>query len=520
MVALLAQWKRMDGLAEEQAIMIDALSKDFSLDYTQIFVLCQSRATSWNVIASLQSSLPPGNQLETYMCRRLIPSSCDYVRMLQKSASLFSFNANNPTGHYRLDLSNPIDYSVAEKLAILDNLETALRSRDGKPDVSQLGNFSHCRNVQYSNCPLPRSFTEWIPVEFDVLELDYSSSKRPSNETSAPQAVPLADTVFEQLLRAMLQSVVSSSQAKLQALQQLSDKFFLNCSQLRQLVDLFKESGTRQCVFVCFFQPACGHSKWEACEGQVGQGRASILDGTIGICFSFSVYPTRADAHTFAPEELWWAAPDEFALEVVYQRKPLKHSGSPSDKLWWQHWRVCVGCSKNVGADVQCPETRGVWSRLHVQSRWSQCQGQKRLCRAISWLEYACRRDFFCRLLAQSSTRCSVPGILAACDDWIFVSCFSICLPWWSNVQSRVWRWLQAQWLHEVQRWRRKASLPISLSLHGFPRWGQDHRQRLDEPEGGGRGAIAQKYPVQHCVNMSKPFAQSKGIVWILLFVF
>ena len=100
MVTLLAQWRRMDGLAEEQSIMIDALSKerkerlwalertlkrpfcvksewgeghlahglvecrvkalgqDFSLNYPEIYVLCQSRAQSWNVIASLQCTLP------------------------------------------------------------------------------------------------------------------------------------------------------------------------------------------------------------------------------------------------------------------------------------------------------------------------------------------------------------------------------------------------------------------------------------------------------------------------------
>eukprot|EP00438_Fugacium_kawagutii_P020643 Skav223026 [mRNA] locus=scaffold1422:288981:291590:+ [translate_table: standard] len=248
LVALLAQWRGMEGLAEEQSIFIDALSKDFTLDYAHIFVLCQSRAQSWNVVASLQCSVFPAHQRETYMCRSLIPSSCDYVRMLQKSASLFSFNANNPTGHYRLDLSNPIDYAVAEKLAILDNWESTMRSRDGKPDVSQLGNFSHCRNVQYSNCPLPRSFTEWIPVEFDVLELDYSSSKRP-NEASEP----LDHNAFEHLLRTMLQLGNSAPKAKFQALLSLSDKFYLKCSQLRQLTDLFQESGTRQSMFVCFY---------------------------------------------------------------------------------------------------------------------------------------------------------------------------------------------------------------------------------------------------------------------------
>lgn len=102
------------------------------------------------------------------MCLRLIPSSCDYVRMLQASGAWFSFNALNPTGHYRLELSSPVDYAVAERLAILDNWESSVRRAEGKPDVSQVGNFSHARNVQFSNCPLPRSFTEWIPAEYDV----------------------------------------------------------------------------------------------------------------------------------------------------------------------------------------------------------------------------------------------------------------------------------------------------------------------------------------------------------------
>ena len=296
MVALLAQWKGMEGLAEEQAIMIDALSKDFCLDYTHIFVLCQSRSQSWNVIASLQCSVP-GNPREAYMCRRLIPSSCDYVRMLQKSSSLFSFNANNPTGHYRLDMSNPIDYAVAEKLAILDNWESTLRSRDGKPDVSQMGNFSHCRNVQYSNCPLPRSFTEWIPVEFDVLELDYSSSKRPSDSEALDA---LDDFVFSQLLRALLQFVLSSAKAKLQTLQQLSDKFFLRCSQLRQLMDLFKESGARQSVFACFYNRLVDIHNEKLIRARLDKEEVTSLMARLGHAAAFPyIQPEQMHIHLY-----------------------------------------------------------------------------------------------------------------------------------------------------------------------------------------------------------------------------
>ena len=143
--------------------------QDFSLKYPEIAVLCQSRAQSWDVVASLQCAIPAGHQLEKQLCLRLIPSSCDFVRMLQRSESLLSFNPNNPTGHYSLDLSNPIDYTISERLAILDNWESVLRSSENKADISQLGNYSHARNTQYSNCPLPRSFTESYPLTWQAL---------------------------------------------------------------------------------------------------------------------------------------------------------------------------------------------------------------------------------------------------------------------------------------------------------------------------------------------------------------
>ncbi|CAJ1327457.1 unnamed protein product [Effrenium voratum] len=246
LVALLAQWKRMEGLGEDQSIMIDALSKDFSLKYPEIAVLCQSRAQSWDVVASLQCAIPAGHQLEKQLCLRLIPSSCDFVRMLQRSESLLSFNPNNPTGHYSLDLSNPIDYTISERLAILDNWESVLRSSENKADISQLGNYSHARNTQYSNCPLPRSFTEWIPVEYDILELDYCSSKRGLGKEAMTEAA------FDGIVTALLQ-FARHWKCRLQALQQLSDQIYFSCAQLRQIVDLFKESGARQDVYVTFF---------------------------------------------------------------------------------------------------------------------------------------------------------------------------------------------------------------------------------------------------------------------------
>eukprot|EP00439_Symbiodinium_sp_Y106_P035491 s2650_g4.t1 len=245
-VALLAQWRRMEGLREEQSIMIDALSKDFRLSFAQIAVMCQDRAQIWDVMASLQCT-PLESPLQAYLGMRLIPNSCDYVRMLQRSARQFSFNADNPTGHYSLDMSNPVDYGVAESLAILDNWEGILRIKEGGTDTSQLGNNSHARNIQHANCPLPCSLTDWILAESDVLELDYNSSRRPKG------AEPVKDDQFELIMTALLQFARSPSRCRLQALLQISHTLYLTCLQLRQILDLFKDSTTRCDAFAMFY---------------------------------------------------------------------------------------------------------------------------------------------------------------------------------------------------------------------------------------------------------------------------
>ena len=245
-VALLAQWRRMEGLREEQSIMIDALSKDFRLSFAQMAVMCQDRAQIWDVMASLQCT-PLESPLQTYLGMRLVPNSCDYVRMLQRSTRQFSFNADNPTGRYSLDMSNPIDYGVAESLAILDNWEGILRSREGGIDTSQLGNNSQVRNVQHANCPLPCSLTDWIIAETDVLELDYSSSRRPKG------AEALEDAQFEPIVAALLQFARSPARCRLQALLHISHTVHFTCMQLRQIVDLFKDPSSRCDAFALFY---------------------------------------------------------------------------------------------------------------------------------------------------------------------------------------------------------------------------------------------------------------------------
>ena len=278
-VALLAQWRRMEGRREEQSIMIDALSKDFRLSFAQMAVMCQDRAQIWDVMASLQCT-PMESPLQAFLGKRLIPNSCDYVRMLQRSARQYAINADNPTGHYSLDMSNPIDYGVADSLAILDNWEGALRSREGRMDTSQLGNNSHARNVQHANCPLPCSLTDWILAESDVLVLDYSSSRRPKGEA-------IKDTQFEMIMSAMLQFARSPARCRLQALLQISHTIHVTCLQLRQIVDLFKEETSRCDAFTLFYNRMVDVQNEKVVRMRLGEDASASMLCRLGYTASF-----------------------------------------------------------------------------------------------------------------------------------------------------------------------------------------------------------------------------------------
>eukprot|EP00931_Biecheleriopsis_adriatica_P060671 TRINITY_DN36447_c0_g1_i1.p1 TRINITY_DN36447_c0_g1~~TRINITY_DN36447_c0_g1_i1.p1 ORF type:complete len:1458 (+),score=332.80 TRINITY_DN36447_c0_g1_i1:40-4374(+) len=249
LIAMLKNWKKVESLRDDQAAMIDALSKDFSLSFAQIANMCQaSRTQTWDIVASLQSTMMQGVQIERHLCGLRIPSIGDYVRMLRRAANLFSFNPDNPTGGYRLELSNPVDYNVAEKLVILDNWESTMRLQDGQIDISQMGNNSHARNVEHGGQPLPCDLVKWIPLEFDVLQLDYSSTKRPPAD-----AQPVDEASFEKIVAAIQEFSRAPAVDRLQALRLVSNLFFVSCLQLRQLLGLFQDAGFRQEIFIMFF---------------------------------------------------------------------------------------------------------------------------------------------------------------------------------------------------------------------------------------------------------------------------
>lgn len=201
-----------------------------------------------------------GGTPSRYLCRQISPSLQDYIRMLHQGHAFFVLNVENPTGRYRLDLSNAADYAVAERLAILDQWEIVAKVQLGRADTSQKGNNSQVRNVRFGLRELAAEvMSEWIMPEKGILELDYASAKRPP-----PEARTLDDVPWNTLLAAMSKSGSTSSdtpervgqlviESRLQALRQVSHLMYVTSMQVRQLLGSFSSEVVRAECFVTLF---------------------------------------------------------------------------------------------------------------------------------------------------------------------------------------------------------------------------------------------------------------------------
>jgi len=97
---------------------------------------------------------------------------------------MWMFNPENPTGHYLLDLTIKANRQCALRMQEFSNVERGERKARGMYDLSQKGNQENWRNERYQK----RSFTaneSFLVPDSGVLELDYVSSRRPPDETTA-----------------------------------------------------------------------------------------------------------------------------------------------------------------------------------------------------------------------------------------------------------------------------------------------------------------------------------------------
>jgi Ran GTPase-activating protein (RanGAP) involved in mRNA processing and transport len=114
-----------------------------------------------------------GNNLNDGMKRQLIH---------HEGFDVYKFNYNNPTGRWKLDLSNRECRWIASQFGIINGEEQDhSKTQSGRGDTSQHGNWTNFRNEKYKGLPfvLTTIFFEDLPHE-GRLEFDYVMTMPPT----------------------------------------------------------------------------------------------------------------------------------------------------------------------------------------------------------------------------------------------------------------------------------------------------------------------------------------------------
>lgn len=245
-IPLFAQWQSLRGSNVEQIVMLDAMAKDFSLSYAQIHQMTKCDLAKDVIIQRLFACVE-GGDAPRYLTLGLNSKLSGFTRCMRHMSSLLAFNVHNPNGHYKLNLSQHSDHAVAERLLLLDRWESSLCQGKGLYDTTQRGNWSVIRNETYSNENINiRGMVDWHLPEYDILEFDYSSHRRPP-----ATAIALDDITHSNIMLA-IQQAASSTQGQITALRMSSHVIFLSAKQVRLLFGAYKDQSSYVELIVIF----------------------------------------------------------------------------------------------------------------------------------------------------------------------------------------------------------------------------------------------------------------------------
>lgn len=244
---LLAQFRSTRD-AEEQMLMLHALSCDFLLDMAFIEQLCCDKHFIETVLTRLLQYCVLDSPVATYMALTKTDSVGQLVRVCTVCEAMLELNVENPTGHYVLDLFEPTHYAVAEVLSLLDRWEVALAKRRGTVDISMYGNWTFIRNCFHQGMHV-RSIPDFRLPHYDRLEFDFVALRR---VPTSGMAAALSHARWRSLL-VILCSSSMSSQDKVRVLRRASGQLHLNSLQLRELLGVCGQDTMRIEVLILLF---------------------------------------------------------------------------------------------------------------------------------------------------------------------------------------------------------------------------------------------------------------------------
>lgn len=170
----------------------------------------------------------------------------ELARLRIELGPMWSYSDQNPTGHYKLNLSLPFDRELASKVLLVNNYERQLRKDNGLADTSDDGHYMNFRNETINGAAF-RWTGAWRLPEIGILEFDYVSTERPINNV-----VPLKDEYMYELLADLDDQAITDSE-KLENVLRLytSDEYFTS-EQVVKIVRKFREPQARvEAIVMC-----------------------------------------------------------------------------------------------------------------------------------------------------------------------------------------------------------------------------------------------------------------------------
>ncbi|GMF27425.1 unnamed protein product [Phytophthora fragariaefolia] len=154
-----------------------------------------------------------------------------------KVGKWISFNMNNPSGRYQLNMANSIDRRILMRILEVNKIERKIRQQLKLMDTSQYGLLAQplqggFRNMRLNHLPFVMG-SNWQFPRLGVLEFDFIMTRRPYSICTA-----LNDSAFEQFLKEFKQLQVTS-EMKLVGLRSISTLYYFTCSQTQRIMEHF-----------------------------------------------------------------------------------------------------------------------------------------------------------------------------------------------------------------------------------------------------------------------------------------
>ncbi|KAF0701209.1 Aste57867_8283 [Aphanomyces stellatus] len=158
----------------------------------------------------------------------------------QKLGKWIAFNPANPTGFYRLNMSNYVDRRIMLRLIEANAADRKFRLNNKLPDVSQHGTNNGFRNARYNHKPIVLD-ASWSLPRFGVLEFDFVVTRRPPHG-----AIAITDAAFEQFFK----EFKAIPDMKLVGLRAISNRYYFTARHAQRLMEYFSPYEKIQNVIV------------------------------------------------------------------------------------------------------------------------------------------------------------------------------------------------------------------------------------------------------------------------------